>query len=288
MRVAILTSLALCAFAANSLLCRAALAGGLVDPVSFTSLRVSSGAAMLLPLPFLLERPSRAAAAAGSWSSALALFTYAIAFSCAYVTLDAGMGALILFAAVQVTMIGVALLRGERPRRLEWTGLTVALGGLVYLVSPGLAAPNPLGAGAMALAGAAWGVYSLRGQNPAGPVSATAGNFARAAPMALAASGLAWVLWRESLHAAPGGLWFAVVSGAVTSGLGYVLWYFVLRDLAATPAAIAQLAVPVLAAAGGVLFLGEVFTLRLGVGGAAVLGGVAIATAARSRARPSR
>ncbi|UCF48504.1 MAG: DMT family transporter, partial [Myxococcales bacterium] len=207
---------------------------------------------------------------AGSWRSGVALFVYAIAFSLAYVSLETGMGALILFGSVQATMIGAGLWRGERPQLREWVGLVTAMAGLIYLVLPGMAAPDPLGAVLMIASGVGWGVYSLRGKKPAAPVAATAGNFASTLPFAMLAVTIAW----GTLHATPRGVALAVTSGAVTSGLGYVIWYLALRGLTATRAAIVQLAVPVIAAAGGIVVLAEEPTVRLAVASVLILGGV--------------
>lgn len=283
MLVALLTAVTLVAFAANSLLCRMALGSELVDPVSFTAVRLASGALVLVPLARLVSEPRAAAGSGGSWGSGLALFAYAIAFSLAYVTLDTGMGALLLFGAVQATMIGVGLRRGERPRAAEWLGLAAALGGLVYLVSPGIAAPDPKGAVLMLASGVAWGVYSLRGQRAGAPIAATAGNFARSA-MVLTASALALGLGGvEPIAAAePAGIALALASGTLTSGLGYVLWYMALRGLTAARAAIVQLLVPLLAALGGAAVLDEPFTLRLAIASALILGGVALAVSPRA------
>lgn len=269
--IAVLTVLTLVAFAANSLLCRMALAPDLIDPVGFTAIRLLSGAAVLVPLSGLVAEPRRKDQSAGSWRSSLALFVYAMAFSLAYVSLETGVGALILFGAVQATMIGGGLLSGERPRLGEWLGLLVAMGGLVYLVLPGLAAPDPIGVALMLVSGVGWGIYSVRGKDSVAPVAATAGNFFRAVPLALLGIAIAWA----SLHAERRGVVLALVSGAVTSGLGYVLWYMALRGLTATRAAIVQLTVPVFAAAGGIAFLAEEPTLRLGVSSVLILGGVA-------------
>ncbi|MCO5167176.1 MAG: DMT family transporter [Planctomycetes bacterium] len=267
------------AFAGNSLLCREALGRRGMDPVSFTTLRVLSGAALLVVLARRLDPGARA----GSVAGAAALFAYALAFSLAYVTLEAGVGALLLFGAVQATMLGAGLAVGERPSPVQWAGLLAALGGLVHLLLPGLAAPDPLGAALMLLAGVAWGAYSLLGRGAQRPIAATAGNFVRAAPLALAAS-LAALVWTTPRVPSDGAL-LAVASGAVTSGLGYSLWYLALRGHTATTAAVVQLSVPVLAAAGGVLLLGEAATSRLVVAGALVLGGVAAATLGRREAR---
>jgi drug/metabolite transporter (DMT)-like permease len=193
---------------------------------------------------------------------------------------------LILFAAVQITMIGVGMLRGERPLPSEWIGLVMALGGLAYLVSPGLAAPPFVGAALMAVSGMAWGFYSLAAKGARSPVAATASNFTRAAPMAIAVLVGVWMI--DQPRASWLGLGLAIISGAITSGLGYVIWYMALRGLSASRAAIVQLTVPVLAAFAGVLFLAEQMTLRLALAGAAILGGVAIALLGHSAARGLR
>jgi drug/metabolite transporter (DMT)-like permease len=211
----------------------------------------------------------------GSWVSALALFVYAMAFSWAYVSLQAGTGALILFAAVQATMIAAALWSGERPGLLQWLGFAMAILGLLYLLLPGLAAPDPLGAALMFASGVAWGLYSLRGRGKGAPVAQTAGNFVRTVPFAVLAMGVA----HGSLHAERPGVLLAITSGAVTSGLGYVLWYMVLPRLTVTRAAFIQLAVPLLAALGGVLFVAEPFTRRLAFSSVLILGGLALAIA---------
>jgi drug/metabolite transporter (DMT)-like permease len=276
---AVLTIVTLVAFAANSLLCRMALAPDLIDPVAFTAIRLGSGVAVLVPLSSLISEPRPRGRSAGSWKSSFALFLYAMAFSLAYVSLETGMGALILFGSVQATMNGVGLWRGERPRLREWVGLITAIAGLVYLVLPGIAAPDPIGALLMLASGVGWGVYSLRGKASAAPVAATAGNFARTLPLATIGLVIAW----GSLHATPRGAVLAVVSGAVTSGLGYVIWYLALRGLTATRAAIVQLAVPVIAAAGGILVLAEEPTARLAIASMLILGGVGGAVAARGR-----
>jgi drug/metabolite transporter (DMT)-like permease len=282
-RTAAFTLLALIGFAANSLLCRAALENGAwrIDAASFTSLRLVSGALVL----WLLLRVRGGGERRGSWGSALALFAYAAGFSLAYVRIPAGVGALILFGCVQATMLGVGLFRGERPRPLEWVGLAMALGGLVALRLPGATAPDPLGATLMAGAGVAWGVYSLRGRGNADPLAATADNFLRSVPMALGLSALA-LLALEAPRATPVGMGLAVASGALASGVGYSLWYAALPHLTAMRAAVVQLAVPVVAAAGGVLLLGEALTWRLVGAGSALLCGVLLALGARPREAP--
>jgi drug/metabolite transporter (DMT)-like permease len=279
-RTATFTVLALIGFAANSLLCRAALENGAwrIDAASFTSLRLLSGALVLA----LLLRVRGGGARRGSWGSALALFAYAAGFSLAYVRIPAGVGALLLFGCVQATMLGVGLFRGERPRPLEWLGLAMALGGLLVLRLPGATAPDPLGATLMAGAGVAWGVYSLRGRGNADPLAATADNFLRSVPMTVALSVLG-LLTLEAPRATPMGVGLAVASGALASGVGYSLWYAALPHLTAMRAAVVQLAVPVVAAAGGVLLLGETLTVRLVGAGSALLCGVLLALTARQR-----
>jgi len=279
LRVALLTGITLAAFAGNSLLCRMALAPDLIDPLAFTTIRLSSGVAVLVPLSALLSKPRRWERSASSWSSGLALFVYAMAFSLAYVSLETGVGALILFASVQVTMIGAAIWQGERPKPQEWMGLVVAMAGLVYLVLPGMTAPDPLGTVLMIASGIGWGVYSLRGKRSSAPVAATAGNFARALALAI----VTVFVYRGTLHTSTRGATFAVISGALTSGLGYVMWYIALRGLTATRAAIVQLAVPVIAAAAGVIVLGETPSARLAVASMMILGGVGGAIVARDR-----
>ena len=264
-----LTALAMLAFAANSLLCRLALRDTGIDAASFTSVRIVSGALVLA----LLAR-SRAAAplAAGSWISALALFAYAAAFSFAYLSLSAATGALLAFGAVQVTMIFGAWRRGERLSPAQQAGLAVAMAGLLALLWPGLSAPPLAAAVLMLVAGAAWGVYSLRGARGHDPLRATAGNFLRAVPISLALS----AAMLASATPTSAGVAYAVASGALASGVGYAIWYTALRGLRATSAASVQLSVPLLAALGGVLWLGEPFSARLGVAAVAVLGGVAV------------
>jgi drug/metabolite transporter (DMT)-like permease len=280
MRTAVFTVLALVGFAANSLLCRAALAGGgrLIDAASFTGVRLVSGA---LVLGLLLRIPG-GRYQGGSWGSALALFVYAAGFSLAYVRIPAGVGALLLFGCVQATMLGTGLVRGERPKPLEWVGLLLALGGLVGLTAPGATAPDLVGATLMAGAGVAWGVYSLRGRGSKNPLAATAQNFLLSVPLALALSAVSAGV-QGAPHATAQGLVLAMASGALASGVGYSLWYAALPHLTATRAAIVQLSVPVLAATGGVLLLGEHATMRLLGAGTALLCGVLLALAARWR-----
>lgn len=279
LRVFVLTTLTMVAFAANSVLNRLALFSTEIDAGTFTLVRLLTGA---LTLWLIVRWRNRAdAPIGGSWASAGALFVYAAAFSFAYEVLETGTGALLLFGAVQLTMIGYGLLRGERFSLRQTVGLVVALGGLVYLLLPGLSAP-PLGpALLMSLAGAAWGVYSLRGRGRDQPIAESAGNFLRAAPLALVLISFVLLFPAETFQLDSLGLLYATLSGSVTSGLGYVLWYTVLPALRATSAATVQLSVPVIAAVGGVLFVGESVTLRLVLASVAILGGIALVLRAR-------
>jgi drug/metabolite transporter (DMT)-like permease len=268
-RTLALTAFAMLAFAGNSLLCRLALDRSDTDPASFTALRLAAGALMLWALVHSRgQNPTRA----GDWPSALALFVYAAGFSWAYTGLSAGTGALLLFGAVQATMLLAGLRAGTRWTLLQSIGLALALAGLIGLLMPGLSAPPPFPAALMLLAGIAWGVYSLRGRGVADATAATAGNFIRAVPLGLAACALAlpW-LAVDAL-----GLACALVSGALTSGLGYAVWYTALRGLSPQAAGSCQLSVPVITAIAGVVLLGENISLRLLLGSAAVLAGIAL------------
>lgn len=267
LRLIALTALTMTAFASNSLLCRVALKQAHIAAADFTTIRLVSGA---LVLGLLARRASAARTLGGSWTSALALLTYAAGFSFAYVSLPAATGALVLFGAVQATMIGRGWWCGERFTSGQWLGLLLAVGGLIGLLLPGLTAPPLVGSLLMLLAGAAWGVYSLRGKTAGPPLPTTAGNFLRAVPAAVVLN----LLLRDPISADTVGWGCAVASGAVSSGIGYAVWYTVLPALKATQAATVQLSVPVLAALGGVAFLGEPITLRLLLASAAVLGGI--------------
>jgi drug/metabolite transporter (DMT)-like permease len=279
MQTGIYTGLALTAFAANSIICRLALGGSAIDATSFSAIRLASGAAALrLMLRF---RADGRAQPSGSWISAGSLFLYAVTFSFAYLDLSAGTGALILFGSVQASMILAACWAGNRPDIREWTGMLLAVGGLGYLASPGLAAPSLSGAILMAIAGCAWGVYSLQGRGIADPLSDTAGNFVRTLPLT---AGLGLLTLQNSRATAEGVL-LAVVSGALTSGVGYVMWYAALRGLSATRAAVVQLCVPVLAAGGGVAFLSEAISARLVLAAALILGGVGLGLRGREKRR---
>lgn len=272
-RVVLLTLLALIAFAGNSLLCRIALVHTNIDAASFTTIRLLSGALVLWVLVMLRDRGRRVGIAGkGNWLSALALFVYAAGFSFAYIQLNTGMGALILFGAVQTSMIAFGLWRGERFTTAQWLGLLMAFSGLIGLLLPGLSAPPLTGAMLMIVAGIAWGVYSLRGKGAGDPLQITAGNFSRTVPMALLLSLM--LLSRASLDSA--GVYYALLSGALTSGVGYAIWYSALPLLKATTAATVQLSVPLLAALGGVVLLQEPLTLRLLLAALAILGGIAL------------
>ncbi len=276
LRTSLHTALALLAFAANSVLCRLALGNGAIDAASFTAIRLTAGAATLwLVVRFVSRAPSTRPR--GDWASAIALFLYAISFSFAYLSLSAGTGALVLFGAVQTTMIIAGLRSGERLQPLQWAGLLVAVGGLVALVFPGLTAPSPAGAALMAVAGAAWGVYSLRGRGATDPIAVTADNFIRSVPLVL----LVALATFSTARLTPQGIWLAFLSGSLASGIGYVVWYAALRGLTATRAATVQLAVPVLVAFAGVLFLAEAVSVRLILSAVLILGGVGLTLVGR-------
>jgi drug/metabolite transporter (DMT)-like permease len=276
-RTGLLTVLAMLAFAANSLLCRQALGQGLIDAASFAGLRILSGALVLLAFMWPAWR-RRGRAPLNQWA-VITLFCYMVFFAFAYRSLDAGTGALILFGSVQLTMFLRALQSGERFSPLAWSGLALAVAGLVYLVLPGVTAPDPLGAALMAVAGVSWGIYSLLGRHAPRPLEATANNFLFSVPLAALVS----LAFLERAHVTPGGLGLAVASGAIASGLGYVAWYAALRGLTASRAATVQLSVPAIAGLGGVVFLGEGVTLRLLLASAATLGGIALVLMQRAR-----
>jgi drug/metabolite transporter (DMT)-like permease len=273
LRLSLAVCVALVAFAANSVLCRLALASGAIGPGAFTAVRLVSGAVALAALAGATGRLGATRAAFGP-VTALALFAYAAAFSFAYVRLDAGTGALVLFGAVQAAMFAGALWLGERPAPARWLGAAAALGGLGWLAAPGAAAPDPLGAGLMAVSGAAWGVFSLKGRAAGPPVAAVTAAFVLSAPLGLALWGLAGPA--ETVTAA--GVLLAVASGALASGAGYAVWYGVLPRLDASLAGVAQLTVPLIALAGGVTLLGEPVPARFPVAAGLILGGVGVAT----------
>ncbi len=279
-RTVALTLLSLLAFAGNSLLCRAALATTRIDPASFTTVRLVSGALVLWLLVAARGRPAGETGTAGNWPSALALFAYAAGFSFAYLRIGAGTGTLLLFSVVQFTMIGIALYRGERLSARQVAGLALAAAGLIGLLLPGLSAPPPVDASLMMVAGVAWGIYTLRGRSAGDPLRITAGNFLRAAPLACL---LSLALIGQAVPD-PAGIVYAVLSGAIASGAGYAVWYTALPHLKSTTASIVQLAVPLVAAAGGILFLDEALTARLLFAAVAILGGIALVVLAGQRA----
>ena len=277
MRIVLLTMVTMVAFAANSILCRLALGEATIDAASFSALRLLSGALTLWLLVTLRRGPTTLG---GSWTSATYLFLYAVPFSFAYESLATGTGALILFGAVQATMLLAAVLSGERPGWLQWLGLITALGGLVYLVLPGVSAPDPLGSALMTVAGVCWGFYSLRGRAATDALGDTAGNFARSLPLVALVSAASL----SDMRVEAAGAMLAVASGALASGVGYAIWYAALRDLTASVAATVQLSVPVIAAVGGVIFMSEAVTLRLAIASGLILGGVALALLSRRSA----
>lgn len=280
LRVAGLTVLALVAFAGNSVLCRLALADSSIDAASFTTVRLVSGAIALLIILSATSRGTRPASY-GSWMSAAMLFLYAACFSFAYISLDTGIGALILFGMVQATMVAGALMAGDRPTVAEWIGWLLAIGGFVYLVSPGLTAPSPGGSALMAIAGIAWGIYSLRGRNESFALAGTTYNFVRSVPLVLVVSAFSL----QDLHLTTYGVVLAILSGAITSGVGYAVWYTALQSISSMQAAMVQLSVPVLAAAGGILLLSESISLRLIVSSLLILGGIFLAIFGKTKLR---
>jgi len=280
--IVISVAMAMVAFAANSVFARLALGAAEIDAAGYTGVRLLSGAVTLALLLLAQRRPLAFTAAfrdRARWTTAAALFGYAITFSYAYLLLGAGVGALILFATVQVSMLGWALIKGDRPGPIALSGMAVALGAFVYLISPGLVAPHPLGAALMIAAGLFWAVYSLLGRGSKEPLVDTAYNFVLTAPVAL---GLCIISLMGGAPT-PAGLAWAIASGALASGIGYAIWYRGLPRLLRSSAAIVQLTVPVIATVGGILFIGEVLTLRLVIASALILGGVAVAITARRK-----
>jgi drug/metabolite transporter (DMT)-like permease len=268
-RLILITTLAMLAFAANSLLCRVALRDTTIDAASFTAIRLASGAAVLaLIVRARHGRPMEA----GSWAAAACLFGYATFFSFAYRHLSAATGAILLFGAVQISMLSWGFFTGERLRRLQVAGLLAAVGGLVYMLLPGLSAPPLLGAALMIAAGISWAAYSLLGRGTKDPIKATAGNFLRTVPLAA----LLFLTQQAGTSVDHTGALYAVVSGAITSGLGYVLWYAALPALTAASAAVIQLSVPAIAALGGVVLLAEPLSSRLVIASATIMGGIAL------------
>lgn len=272
MRAVSYTVLAMLAFAGNSIICRLALRDAAIDPASFTGIRLAAGA-LALVLIFAVTRRGQSVAGHGDWAAGLMLFLYAVLFSYAYISLNAAAGALILFGFVQATMIVMALAAGDRPSASEWLGWLLALGGLVWLLLPGSEAPPLGGALLMAASGIAWGVYSIQGRAQSDALAATTANFART----LIAVALLAVLTTGAMRMTPAGVLLAILSGALTSGVGYVLWYAALDYLSSIQAALVQLSVPAIAAVAGVLLLAEPLSSRLVFAGLLILGGICLA-----------
>jgi len=278
LKTTLLTGLALIAFAANSVLCRLALGSGVIDAASFTVIRLLSGAiVLLLVISAGRSRKDSKATTKGSWVASFMLFLYAATFSYAYIPLDTGTGALVLFGAVQITMILLSIISGVRLHVIEWVGMVVAFTGLVYLVLPGLTTPSLSGFLLMAVAGVAWGIYTLKGRGSKNPLMDTACNFLRTIPFAF----LLAIVTMRGAHYSFDGIILALLSGGLTSGLGYTIWYVALGGLSSTQAAVLQLSVPVIAALGGVVFVSESITLRLAVSTVIVLGGILMVVVGR-------
>ncbi len=284
-QTAILTLLALIAFAANSVLCRMALGQETIDAASFTSIRLISGTFMLLLLVFLTSKKKAglSSKSSGSWVSGAILFLYAVCFSYAYVTLETGVGALIAFASVQITMITYGFIKGRRLNRTEWIGVLLAFGGFVYLVSPGISAPSAEGFILMALSGFGWGMYSVRGLGSSDPLRDTTFNFFRSNAFLVLFVLLFLALGLLDVSLTRKGFWLAVISGAITSGLGYTIWYMALRGLSNVQASVVQLSVPVIAALGGILLLSEKLSLRLVLSSIIILSGILLVILGKSR-----
>lgn len=270
-KTTILTGLALIAFAANSVLCRLALKDEVIDAASFTIIRLLSGAIVLFLIIISTQKITRLSAN-GSWLASLMLFVYAITFSYAYISLDTGTGALILFGSVQITMILLSLITGDRLHYIEWAGVIIAFTGFVYLILPGVTAPSPMGFMLMAAAGIAWGIYTLKGRGSQNPLMDTAYNFLRTIPLVI----LLTIITVSNANYSSEGILLALLSGGITSGIGYTIWYIALGGLSATQAAVLQLLVPIIAAFGGVIFAAEAITGRLTISAAMVLGGILI------------
>lgn len=271
------TGFALVAFAGNSILCRLALGEKSIDASSFTIIRLFSGAVALLVILKLLGNKNSGSPSKGSWGGALALFIYASTFSFAYISLDTGTGALILFGAVQLTMIIIAMVSGDRLHLSEWVGVGFAFAGFVYLVLPKLTTPSFMGFVLMAIAGISWGIYTLLGRRSKNPLSDTMCNFMRTLPFSLVMG----FLFIQNSNLSQKGVLLAVVSGALASGIGYTVWYIALRGLSATLAAVTQLLVPVIAALGGVIFVSETISFHFLLSASMILGGIALVVLGR-------
>ncbi|WP_415896123.1 DMT family transporter [Neptuniibacter sp. PT34_22] len=271
LKVFIYTSIALIAFAGNSVLCRLALGDEAIDAASFTSIRLLSGIVVLLAIFSFMNR-GKANVAKGSWKGAFFLFAYAITFSYGYITLETGIGALVLFGSVQISIILINMFKGNKLHSMEWVGAIVAFAGFVYLIFPSLATPSAVGFGLMTMAGVAWGFYTLAGKGSNNPLGDTTSNFLRTLPFVL----ILVLLSFDDASLSTEGIWLAILSGGLASGIGYAIWYQALGSLSAIQAAVVQLLVPVIAAAGGVAFAGEEITWRLVIASVVVLGGIMI------------
>jgi len=270
-KTSVCTVLALIAFAANSILCRLALSGGAIDSANFASIRLLSGAIVLWMI-MTVSKPKITVPKKGNWTASFLLFIYAVSFSYAYVTLETGTGALILFGAVQITMILMSLLSGTRLHISEWIGVVIAFGGFVYLILPGVSTPSVIGFFLMTIAGISWGLYTLKGQASTQPLIDTTYNFLRTIPLVIV---LVMITLNGSIYSVEGIL-LAVLSGSLASGVGYTVWYVAISRLSSIQAAVFQLLVPVIAAIGGVMFISEVITMRLGVSAMIILSGILI------------
>lgn len=276
LKTLIFTTLALIAFAANSVLGRLALGGNSIDAASFTIIRLLSGALVLLVV-LQLHLDKKSLSSKGGWFASMMLFLYAVTFSFAYITLDTGTGALILFGSVQITMILLSLISGNRLHLSEWIGVAIAFGGFVYLVLPGVSAPSVVGFLLMTIAGIAWGIYTLKGRGSNNPLMDTAYNFSRTIPLVIILA----IITVQNVHYSSEGILLAVLSGGIASGVGYTIWYSALRGLSATQAAVVQLSVPVIAGFGGVIFVSEAITLRLTLSALLILGGILLVVMGR-------
>ena len=275
-KTSVFTALALIAFAANSVLCRLALGEETIDAASFTVIRLLSGALVLLAI-LAFSNDKEASASRGSWSASLMLFVYAVAFSFAYISLDTGTGALILFGSVQITMILLSLVSGNRLHLSEWVGVIIAFTGFVYLILPEVTSPSVMGFLLMIAAGIAWGMYTLKGRGSDHPLKDTAYNFLRTIPLVI----ILLVITIQDAHYSAAGVLLAVLSGGIASGIGYTIWYIALGGLSTTQAAVVQLSVPVIAAFGGVLFVSEAITARLTLSALIILGGILLVVLGR-------
>jgi len=269
LQISLLTAFALIAFAANSVLCRLALGSGTIDAASFTGIRLFSGAIALFII-LSIKSSNKDLSSKGSWAASFALFLYAITFSYAYLLVDTGTGALILFGSVQISMILMSLISGTRLHLSEWSGVIIAFSGFVYLIVPSITTPSINGFILMTISGISWGVYTLMGRSSKNPLMDTTFNFLRTIPLVV----LLALYAMQNIHFSSEGVILALLSGGITSGVGYTVWYIVLRDLSSTQAAVIQLSVPVIAAIGGVVFVAEVITSRLIISTAVVLSGI--------------